>query len=156
MLLKDALAGAFRAIRAIRGLDYEDLAEVSAKATVSAVERGTTHISLHKLDQLSAALEIDPLALLALCYSSKHGETTEATLARVAMQLEAFKAAGGEELLSRQFEGENLVPRPRGKPMRTKNKSDVLTLKAAGLSQSEVAQKLGLPTSTVGDYWTKE
>jgi DNA invertase Pin-like site-specific DNA recombinase len=49
--------------------------------------------------------------------------------------------------------GNELRKRPVGKPGNTKNAEAVRELKAAGLSQAEIAHKLGLARSTVHRYW---
>lgn len=75
------------------------------------------------------------------------------TLRRVRDQLDAFQAEGGVELLHSQFVGKELVKRLRGKPGKTQGAEAVKALKAAGLSQAEAAEKLGLAKSTVHRYW---
>ena len=153
MSLKKEIAGAIRAIRTTRGLDYGDLAEVSVKANIGKLEQGRSNITLEKLNELSEALEFDSVALFAICVAMQNGEPYEVTLDRARAQLEMFRAEGGEELLLSQFVDNELVKRPRGKPGNAKNAEAVRGLKAAGLSQAQVIEKLGLARSTVHRYW---
>lgn len=153
MSLKNEIAGAIRAIRAVRGLDYGDLADVSAKANFGKLERGESNITLAKLTALAEVLQFDPVALIALCVAIQKGEPTDATLKRAHAQLDSFRAEGGEELFRSQFVGNELKKRTPGKPRNTKNSEAVRVLKASGLTQAEVAQTLGLARSTVHRYW---
>ncbi len=153
MALKKEIAGAIRAIRTIRGLDYGNLAEVSVKTTIGNLEQAKHSITLEKLAELSKALQFDPVALLALCVAFQNDEPTDTTLKRARAQLEAFRAEGGEELFRSQFVGKELKKRTPGKPGNTKNSEAVKELKALGLSQAEVVQRLGLAKSTVHRYW---
>lgn len=153
MSLKKEIAGAIRAIRTTRGLDYGDLANVSVKANIGNLEQGRINITLEKLSELSEALQFDSVALLAICVAMQKGEPFESTLERAKAQLEMFRAEGGEELLRSQFAGKELVQRPRGKPGNAKNAEAVRELRAAGLSQAEVVERLGLARSTVHRYW---
>lgn len=153
MSLKKEVAGAIRAIRTIRGLDYGDLAEVSVKANIGKLEQGNSSITLDKLIELSEALQFDPVALLAICMATHKDEHYALTLIRARDQLDAFQAEGGVELLRSQLVGKELVKRPRGKPGNAQGGEAVKALKAAGLSQAETAEKLGLAKSTVHRYW---
>lgn len=153
MPLKKEMAGAIRAIRTIRGLDYGELADVSVKTSIGNLEQAKHSITLEKLTELSEALRFDPVALLALCIAKQHDEPTDAVLERARAQLESFRAEGGEELFRSQFMGKELKKRTPGKPGNTKNAGAVKELKASGLSQAEVAQALGLARSTVHRYW---
>jgi transcriptional regulator with XRE-family HTH domain len=153
MSLKKEVAGAIRAIRTTRGLDYGDLAEVSVKANIGKLEQGNSSITLDKLIELSEALQFDSVALLAICMAVHKDEPYTLTLSRARDQLDAFQAEGGVELLRSQLIGKELLQRPRGKPRNMKNAEAVRELQAAGLSQAEVAEKLGLAKSTVHRYW---
>lgn len=153
MSLKKEVAGAIRAIRTTRGLDYGDLAEVSVKANIGKLEQGNSSITLEKLIELSEALQFDSVALLAICMAVHKGEPYALTLGRARDQLDAFQAEGGVELLRSQLVGKELLQRPRGKPRNMKNAEAVRELQAAGLSQAEVVEKLGLAKSTVHRYW---
>ena len=153
MSLKKEIAGAIRAIRTIRGLDYGDLADVSVKTSIGNLEQARHSITLEKLTELSKALQFDPVALLALCIAIQNDEPTETTLERARAQIDIFRAEGGEELFRDQFVGKELKQRSRGKPGNTKNAEAVRELKASGLSQSEVADRLELARSTVHRYW---
>jgi transcriptional regulator with XRE-family HTH domain len=156
MSLRKEIAGAIRAIRTTRGLDYGDLAEVSAKANIGKLEQGKSSITLEKLIEFSDALQFDPVALLAICLATQKDEHYALTLTRARDQLDAFQAEGGVELLRSQFVGKDLKQRSPGKPGNIKNAEAVRDLKALGLSQAEIAQRLGLARSTVYRYWQKE
>lgn len=153
MSLKKEIAGAIRAIRTIRGLDYGALADVSVKTTIGNLEQAKHSITLEKLTELSKALQFDPVALIALCVAFQNGEPTDTTLKRARAQLDAFKAEGGEKVFHSQFVGKELKRRSPGKPGNTENAEAVRELKASGLSQAEVAQRLGMARSTVHRYW---
>jgi transcriptional regulator with XRE-family HTH domain len=153
MSLKNEIAGAIRAIRSIRGVDYGNLADVIAKSSVGNLEQGKHSITLEKLIELSNSLQFDPVALLALCVSIQNDEPADATIERARAQLALFRAEGGEELLRSQFVGKELKKRPPGKPKNSNNAAAVRELKASGLSQAEIANKLGLAKSTVHRYW---
>ena len=153
MSLKKEIAGAIRAIRTTRGLDYGDLAKVSVKANIAKLEQGRSNITLEKLVELSEALKFDPVALLAICLAIHQDEHYALTLRRARDRLDAFQAEGGVELLRSQLVGKELVKRPRGKPGNAEGAVNVKALKAAGVSQAEAAQRLGLAKSTVHRYW---
>jgi transcriptional regulator with XRE-family HTH domain len=153
MSLKKEIGAAIRSIRTVRGADYGDLAEVSVKANINKLEQGMSNITLEKLVELSKALQFDSVALLAMCVAMQNEEHYSLTLKRAADQLDAFQAEGGMALFSSQLIGRELLQRPRGKPKKSKNEEAVRDLKAAGFTQAEVVEKLGLSKSTVHRYW---
>lgn len=153
MSLKKEIAATIRAIRTHQGLDYGDLAHVSVKANIGALEQGKSNITLKKLDDLSTALGFDLVALLTICVALRNEESVSTTLARAEAQLDSFLTEGGEELLREHLPGNELVKRPPGKPKNTKNLDAVRKLRDAGSSQAEAAEKLGLAKSTVHRYW---
>lgn len=153
MSLKKEIAATIRVVRSVRGLAYEDLASVTARTNVSALERGKINITVDKLIELSTSLKLDPVALLAISISMSNSETPEAVLERASVELESFRSEGGLDLLATQIVDDTLVQRSRGKPEGSKNAQAIQELKAAGFSRKDVMEKLGLSRSTVYGHW---
>jgi transcriptional regulator with XRE-family HTH domain len=153
MSLKKEIAATIRVVRSVRGLAYEDLASVTARTNVSALERGKINITIDKLIELSASLKLDPVALLAISISMSNREPPEAALERARVELESFRSEGGLDLLATQIVDDTLVQRSRGKPEGSKNAQAIQELKAAGFSRKDVMEKLGLSRSTVYGHW---
>lgn len=155
MHLKTALAGALRALRLNRRLRYEKLSDASARSKISALERGETSITLEKFESLAVALEIDPLALMALCMSARLGTPYPSLLEKAHEQLRAFELDGGIDLLAEQFADGALIQRTRGKPQKTENLDAVRKLKAEGMTQAQIAKELGFSPSVVNRHWKR-
>jgi transcriptional regulator with XRE-family HTH domain len=153
MSLRNEIAAAIRVIRRLRGLGYEELAEASAQANISLLEQGKTNITLDKLTKLATALDFNPITLVAICIALQKSEAPHEVLVDAIRELALFEAAGGLATIRKQFEGENLSKRSRGKPANTQNAAAVLKLKAQGMSQAEITRELGLAKSTVQRYW---
>lgn len=156
MSLTKQLAAAIRVIRRQRGLAYEDLADVSVRAHISALEQGNANLSLNRLMSLAAALDFDPVALLAICVALRDGNTPDQALKRAHSQLGDFKHLGGIKQLESEYAGNELVKRRPGKPANNENAEAVKRLKSEGLSQAETCKALGLSKSTVHRYWQKD
>ena len=155
MHLKTALAGALRALRLNRRLRYEKLSDASARSKISALERGETSITLEKFESLAVALEIEPLALMALCMSARLGMPYPSLLEKAHEQLRAFELDGGIDLLAEQFADGALIRRTRGKPQKTENLNAVRKLKAEGMTQAQIAKELGFSPSVVNRHWKR-
>lgn len=155
MHLKIALAGTLRALRLNRRFRYENLSDASGRSKISALERGETSITLEKFESLAEALEIDPLALLALCISAQQGKPYPDLIKNAHEQLLAFEADGGMELLAEQFADGALIQRTRGKPQNPESLDAVRRLKATGKTQAQIAQDLGLSPSLVNRHWKR-
>jgi transcriptional regulator with XRE-family HTH domain len=65
---RDNFAKALRRARTARGMTQEDFSITSSRTYVSMLERGVRSPTLSKINELSEALGIHPLTLLALAY----------------------------------------------------------------------------------------
>lgn len=155
MHLKIALAGTLRALRLNRRIRYEQLSDASPKSKISALERGEISITLEKFEKFAEALDIDPVALMALCMSARLGTPYPTLLEHASLQLKAFEAEGGLKLLADQFADGALVQRTRGKPVNTDNLDAVRKLKAEGMTQAQISQELGLSATIVHRHWKR-
>lgn len=155
MHLKIALAGALRALRLNRRFRYENLSDASGRSKISALERGETSITLDKFESLATALDIEPLALMALCMSARLGTPYSGLIEKAHEQLQAFEADGGIQLLGEQFFEGALIQRTRGKPQKTEDVEAVRKLKAAGMTQAQIAKELGFSPSVVNRHWKR-
>lgn len=154
-MLANEVAATIRALRAKRGATQESLADVSVQKAVSQLEQAKVNVSLEKLQLLAQALDFDLITLITLCVALQRDESPEQCLERAAQTLQAFRVDGGMDLLAMHYQAGNLTKRTRGKPANLENMKRVLGLKAEGLSQIEVARKLGLTSSAVSRYWRK-
>ncbi len=153
MSLKNELAATLRAIRKQRGATYAELEDVSAQATISLIEQAKIGVKIDRLAKLAQALDIDLIALLTLAVCMQNDERPEDVLARAAQDVKAFEAVGGLEQMRLNFDDGDLRARSRGRPGNQARATVVRELKAQGLTQTQVAQKLGLANSTVHRYW---
>ncbi|WP_062382960.1 transcriptional regulator [Pseudomonas abietaniphila] len=155
MQLKTALAGVLRALRLHRRLRYESLSDASGRSKISALERGETSITLEKFESLAEALQIDPVALMALCMSARHDIPYSSLIDSARRNLHQLEAEGGLELLAEQFVSNDLVQRGRGKPTDPDKLEAVRDKRAQGMSQAEIARALGFSPTVVNRLWKR-
>lgn len=153
MTLKIEIAAVLRAVRQMRATSYDGMRDAGANSTISLLERGKSGVTLDKLSEIAQALDFDLITFIVLCVALQRGTSPEAAYEEASQQLQAFLKAGGQLLVDAQFTGRTLNQRPPGKPGKAVNQNAVLKLKAEGLSQREVARRLGLPRTTVQSYW---
>lgn len=137
----------------MKGLAYEDLADVTVRRTISSLEQAQVNISIGKLDDLASALNFDFVALIALCVALREDADPEQIIQRASATLDTFSTLEGMAQLRSQLSGGKIVPRKPGKPTNGVNLASVMKLRARGLNQAEISRELGLSKSTVNRYW---
>lgn len=152
-MLNHEIAAAIRTIRKMKGVAYEDLADVTVRRSISSLEQAQVNVSVGKLAMLAGALDFDFVALVAICVAIKEDAAPEEVLERAISALAVFSTEGGMAQLRSQLSDGKIVPRGPGKPTNAENMEAVGDLKAQGLSQAEIAKALGLSKSTVNRYW---
>ncbi len=152
-VLNHEIAAAIRTIRRMKGLAYEDLADVTVRRTISSLEQAQVNISIGKLDDLASALNFDFVALVALCVALREDADPEQIIQRASATLDTFSTREGMAQLRSQLNGGKIVPRKPGKPTNGVNLASVMKLRARGLNQAEISRELGLSKSTVNRYW---
>jgi transcriptional regulator with XRE-family HTH domain len=91
MTIKQAFGEALRHIRICKKLTQENFADVSGRTYLSSIERGLKSPTIEKLDELSQALGVHPVTLLASCYLTANPDIdAEALLKRVRSELRAI------------------------------------------------------------------
>lgn len=156
MTLKLAFAAVLRVLRNRKGLSQEGLSEAGTRTYFAKLEKGESGITLDKLDLLSKALGTSPLTLLALTLAIRENEPLESILSRLTAELSEHQQAGLLEVLNAQLKDDALVVRKPGKPVDETRLDQVRLLKIEGLTQKQIAEKLGLPKQTVHDLWHRE
>ena len=153
LVLNHEIAAAIRTIRSMKGLGYEDLADVTVRRTISSLEQAQVNISIGKLDDLASALNFDFVALITMCVALREDAEPEQVLKRASAALAAFSNQEGMTKLRSQLSGGKIVLRKPGKPTNGANLVSVMKLRARGLNQAEITRELGLSRSTVNRYW---
>lgn len=155
MSLKIEAAAVLRAFRKLQGTGYVHLSDQAARRTVGELERANTGVTLDKLSSLAQALGFDLPTFVVLCVSIQRGVAPDVVIQSTAAHLEAFRAAGGIDLMHGEITDGEIVKRPRGKPRNYQTEAEIHRLKAEGKNQSEAARLLGVPRSTVQKHWQK-
>lgn len=153
MSLKIEVAVVLRALRQLQGAGYAHLTDQAARRTIGELERANTGVTLDKLSLLAQVLGFDLPTFVVLCLSLQRGVTPETVIQSTAAHLDAFRMAGGIDLMRGEMADGTVVKRPRGKPRNHQTISDIHRLKAEGKNQSETARELGVPRSTVQKHW---
>ncbi|MBH8614351.1 helix-turn-helix domain-containing protein [Pseudomonas mohnii] len=147
MQLRRAYANTLRFLRERKGLNQLELAGAVDASYISRLEHGQSAVTIETNEALAEALEIGPLAVLALVHGAKSSGSAREMLKEATEELERL------ELLDCQ------IPIDQGGPLHPQVAKGVETtkavqaLKADGLSQAEVARALNVSTSTVGRHW---
>ncbi|MDC7815654.1 Cro/Cl family transcriptional regulator [Pseudomonas sp. BLCC-B112] len=153
MSLKNEVAAVLRALRHVHGAGYAHLSDHAARRTIGELERAGTGVTLDKLASVAQTLGFDLPTFVALCDSLQRGVEPEQVIGSMASQIEAFRAAGGIDLMQSEISDGVIVKRPRGKPRDHQAVAEIRRLKAEGRNQSEAARELGIPRSTVQTHW---
>jgi transcriptional regulator with XRE-family HTH domain len=153
MSLSKGLAAALKAARAVRALSQQDLGDAGDRKHLWLMENGKSSPTLNKFDELSRALNFDPVTLLTLCVAARDQISPAETLARVQKEIKEFEQLGGIEKLQRNFEGGRHVSRAEDRVLKLEA---VQRCKREGLTQKATVEKLGIPRSTVHDLWKIE
>ncbi|MCS3419092.1 MULTISPECIES: helix-turn-helix domain-containing protein [Pseudomonas] len=156
MPLKRAFAAVLRVLRSRKGLSQEGLSEAGTRTYLAQLEKGESGITLDKLDLLSKALDTSPLTLLALTLAIRQNEPIESVLGRLTAELSEHLQTGLMEELKAQLQDDALVVRKPGKPVDENRLRQVHQHKAEGLTQKQIAEKLGLSKQTVHDLWHRK
>ncbi|MBF7143281.1 MULTISPECIES: helix-turn-helix domain-containing protein [Pseudomonas] len=153
MSRRQGLAAALRAVRSLKGLVQIDLASAAARRYIHNIEQSKSNISLAKLDEISAVAGIDTITLLVLATVASGDQPLDSVLSRVTDELEAFSASGGLELLAQQFNEGAVAAKAQ---IRQQRAEAIQACKARGLTQRQTAEELGVPKSTVADFWSQD
>lgn len=156
MPLKLAFAAVLRVLRSRKGLSQEGLSEAGTRTYLAQLEMGKSGITLDKLDLLSKALDTSPLTMLALTLAIRQNEPIEFVLSRLTAELSEHQQTGLMEELKAQLQEDALVARKPGKPVDENRLRQVHQHKTEGLTQKQIAEKLGLSKQSVHDLWHRE
>lgn len=90
-----SLAKALKAVRKARGLSQEAFSDVSSRTYMSTLERDLKSPTLGKLAELCKVMQVHPLTLLTLAYSSNDLTKSDQLLERVRQELRDFVDKSG-------------------------------------------------------------
>lgn len=87
MDVRHALASALKTIRSARGLTQEDFSNISSRTYVSTLERGLKSPTIDKMEALAAVLNVHPLTIMALTFTTAEDCSVDELLAKVKQEL---------------------------------------------------------------------
>jgi transcriptional regulator with XRE-family HTH domain len=147
MSVRIAFAAALKFLRTGRGLRQQDLSANLTQSHVSQIESGKTSPSLEAIIDLSSALQLHPVALMALVCAAHEDMTAGSILELAKNDLQAKSLLD----ISIALEPEE-KPHPRV-AVAALAREQVQTLKAQGYSQADIARELEMAESTVRRHW---
>lgn len=151
---RSTLAAILRSTRKARGLSQEQLGDTLETRHLHNLEHAKSNITLEMLERISARLDVDPIALLAMASSYERQESLAACIAHLQAEMKKLEALGVLSSLPSHFESNELVTGKAGKrPIPTERVQAVLACKAEGMTQKQTSLKLGMAASTVHKIW---
>lgn len=149
MSLRISFAIALRFLRTRRQVYQRSLAESADPSYVSRLEAGERSVTLEASAALAGALKVDPLSLLTLAYAADRGLTPRVILANLQEDLTAAGLLDTE--LPKKLSAEPHPVVAQADALHEK----ILELVTEGISQSEIARRLGVSRVTVGKHLRK-
>ena len=150
MSLRKAYAATLQWLRVRRGLSQADFQGQADQAHISRLEASKTSASVDLSADLAQALGLRPLSFLTLVAAANEGKTARSALDETLAEL--LQLGVLDEVLPN--EPKTLVP-PQTAAV-VEKLSKVQELKSAGLSQTEISERLGMPRTTVRRLWNAE
>lgn len=147
MSVRIAFATALKLLRTKRGLTQHELSKNVAQSHVSQIENEKTSPSLDAIVELARVLNLSPVALMALACAAQDGLSAGDVLKIAEKDLQDMALLQA----STPMEIEE-APHPRVTAA-AKMREEVQALKVQGLSQAEIARKLGMAKTTVQRHW---
>ena len=150
MSLRYSFGASLQLLRTRKGLFQEDIANVGGSVSqphVSNLELGKSAVTLDSSYQLAAALNVEPITLLALTLASHKHVTAREMLLTALAELDALELADSS-LPTEPAE----LPR-HGTDSARKKLEAVHDLKKRGFTQAQAVKELGIPESTLRRLW---
>lgn len=149
MSLRTAYAAALRFLRLHREASQQALGKAADRSYISRLEAGTRSVTLGVSHSIAEALEVDPLTLLVLAYAAERDQTPQQVLDHLLIDLTAT-GLKGSKIPSLPPESPHPVT-VAAEELRVR----IRDLMAEGLSQAEVARRLGVARQTVSNHLKK-
>lgn len=149
MALRTAFAAALRFLRARRDLSQGDLALHRDQSHVSRLEAGQRGVTLQVSDDLAKALGVDPMTLLAIAYAAEHQTSPREILSRLEADLSKLNLLDDCIPLDATAQAHPVAA------VAGTLRSQIEELKAQGLTQAEIARRLGVSEATVSRHLRK-
>lgn len=149
MSLRISYASALRFLRMHRESSQQSLGNAADRSYISRLEAGTRSVTIDVSQNIAEALEVDPLTLLVLAYAAERGLTPQQVLDIVA-----------SDLNENGFLASEIPSQPQNSPHPVTAAADALRsqikdLMHQGLSQAEVARRLGVSRQTISAHVKK-
>lgn len=149
MSVRTAFAATLKLLRAKRDLTQQALSQKVDQSHVSRIENEKTSPSLEAIIELADALEISPVALMAIVCGAQDDMSAGEILKNAERDLKSLKLLKGSIPMKMEPS-----PHPRVTAA-TQAREAVRVLKEQGLSRAEVAMKLGMAKTTVQRHWNR-
>ncbi|AGN81901.1 helix-turn-helix domain-containing protein [Pseudomonas sp. GD03651] len=146
MSLRIAYASALRFLRKRSEVSQQQLAPAANPSYVSRLEAGARSVTLDVSQELAKALNVDPLTLLVLAYAAERDQTPQEVVNHLWGDL------SDQDLLGSKIpSGITKDPHPEvvaGMELH----AQIIELMDQGLTQAEVARRLGIARQTVSNH----
>ncbi|QHE99294.1 helix-turn-helix transcriptional regulator [Pseudomonas cannabina pv. alisalensis] len=146
-MLRIAFASALQFMRRHSSVLQADFEGGVSQSHISRLERGESSVTLERLEEIAAHLNVHPLSLIALTWGASEQIPPAELLERVRQELESV-----EGLLCPIALDDQPAVHPRIIEAE-KVRGEVQRLKALGHTKAEISRLLGIAKSTAARHW---